>query len=76
VIIAYVRFIKTLHEPKAERIAEKRNNPVSPCRGLLVAPDFEVGSDILKTIVVPTIADLAMLTIIVTIRILSDGVLL
>jgi uncharacterized membrane protein len=66
----FVRFIKTFHEPKAERIAEKRNKSVSPCRGLVVAPDFEVGSDVLKTLVVPTIADLAMLAIIVSIRIL------
>ena len=35
-----------------------------------MAPDFEVGSDVLKTIVVPTIADLAMLAMIVPIRIL------
>jgi uncharacterized membrane protein len=37
---------------------------------MLVAPDFEVGSDILKTMVVPTIADPAMLAIIVSVRIL------
>jgi len=26
--MAFIKFIKTLHEPKAELIAEKRNNPV------------------------------------------------
>jgi uncharacterized membrane protein len=35
-----------------------------------VALDFEVGSDVLKNIVVPTMADLAKLAIIVSIRIL------
>ncbi len=69
-IISRVRFSKTLHEVKAERIAEKRNNPVSPRGGPLVASHFEVGSDILKNIVLPTMANIAMFAIIVSIRIL------
>jgi uncharacterized membrane protein len=38
-------------------------------RGLLLALDFEVGSDILKTVLDPSFAELAILSVIVGIRI-------
>ena len=38
-------------------------------RGLLIALDFEIGSDILKTVLDPSFMELAMLSIIVGIRI-------
>lgn len=38
-------------------------------RGLLLALDFEVGSDILKTILVPSANELSILAVIVGIRI-------
>ena len=38
-------------------------------RSLLLALDFEVGKDILITILVPSITEIAMLAVIVTIRI-------
>jgi uncharacterized membrane protein len=39
-------------------------------RGMLLALDFEVGSDILKTILVPSTTDLTILAVIVSIRII------
>jgi hypothetical protein len=44
--------------PKLSGLLKKKQSGFA-LRGLLVAPDFEVGSDILKNIVVPTMADLA-----------------
>jgi uncharacterized membrane protein len=38
--------------------------------GLLLALDLEVGSDILKTIVVPTTTELVILSVIVALRII------
>lgn len=38
-------------------------------RSLLLALDFEVGKDILITILVPSITEIAMLALVVTIRI-------
>jgi uncharacterized membrane protein len=38
-------------------------------RGLLIALDFEIGSDILKTVLDPSFMELAMLSVIVGIRI-------
>jgi uncharacterized membrane protein len=38
-------------------------------RGLLLALDFEVGSDILKTILVPSVRELTILAVIVEVRI-------
>ncbi len=38
-------------------------------RGLLLALDFEVGSDILKTILVPSVRELTILAVIVGVRI-------
>jgi uncharacterized membrane protein len=38
-------------------------------RGLLMALDFEVGSDILKTVIDPSFTELATLSVIVGIRI-------
>ena len=38
-------------------------------RGMLLALDFEVGSDILKTILVPSANELSILAVVVAIRI-------
>ena len=38
-------------------------------RSLLLALDFEIGSDILKTILIPSITDLTILAVIVAVRI-------
>ena len=42
---------------------------LSLARSLLLALDFEVGSDILKTILVPSITEFSILGVIVTVRI-------
>jgi uncharacterized membrane protein len=39
-------------------------------RGLLLALDFEIGSDILKTILVPSFTELIILGVVVAIRII------
>ena len=39
-------------------------------RGLLLALDFEIGSDILKTILVPSFTELIILAVVVGIRII------
>ncbi len=46
VIMAFIKFIKTVDEPKAERIAERKQSGFA-LAGVLVAPNFGVGSDIL-----------------------------
>ena len=69
VIVALIRVFKTLRHPKAQRDTEREVIRFRLAGGLLLALDFAVGSDILKTIVVPTINELAGLAIIVAIRI-------
>ncbi|MDQ3868402.1 MAG: DUF1622 domain-containing protein, partial [Thermoproteota archaeon] len=41
-------------------------------RGMLLALDFEVGSDILKTILVPSVRELTILSVVVGIRIVLN----
>ena len=69
VIVALIRVSMTLRHPKAQRDTEREAIRFRLAGGLLLALDFAVGSDILKTIVVPTINELAGLAIIVAIRI-------
>jgi uncharacterized membrane protein len=69
VFVALIRvFISMLH-PKSQRDAEKEFIRFRLAGGLLLALDFAVASDILKTIVVPTVNELSILAIIVAIRI-------
>jgi uncharacterized membrane protein len=68
-IIAFISFLKILRKPGKEQTHDKETIRLRLARGLLLALDFEVGSDILKTILVPSVRELSILAIIVGIRI-------
>lgn len=68
-IIALISFLKILTMPTVKQTHEKETIRLRLARGMLLALDFEVGSDILKTILVPGINELAILAVIVGIRI-------
>lgn len=68
-IIAFISFLKILTKSRTVRTHEKETIRLSLARGMILALDFEVGSDILKTILLPGINELAILAVIVAIRI-------
>lgn len=68
-ILALISFFMVLKKPRYEQIHAKEEIRLRLARGLLIALDFQVGSDILKTILVPGIQELAILAVIVGIRI-------
>ncbi len=68
-IIALISFLKILTLSRLKQTHEKETIRLRLARGMLLALDFEVGSDILKTILVPGINELAILAVIVGIRI-------
>ena len=70
VALAFIGFMKTLYRHQK---GAPSNGDVVRFRlagGLLLALDLEVGSDILKTIVVPTTNELIILSVIVALRII------
>jgi uncharacterized membrane protein len=69
-IIGLISFIKILRKPTIEQTQEKETIRLRLARGMLLALDFEVGSDILKTVLVPSFTDLSILAVIVGIRII------
>src|ERR687892_965065 len=68
-ISALIAFLKILRKPIKEQTAEKETIRLRLARGMLLALDFEVGSDILKTILVPSVRELTILAVVVGIRI-------
>jgi uncharacterized membrane protein len=68
-LFALVSFFKILKKTAKEQTQEKETIRLRLARGMLLALDFEVGSDILKTILVPGINELAILAVIVGIRV-------
>jgi uncharacterized membrane protein len=66
---AIVAFFKILPKSPKEQTQEKETIRLRLARGLLLALDFEVGSDILKTILVPSANALSILAVVVGIRI-------
>ncbi len=68
-ILALISFFKTLRKPIKEQTMDKETIRLRLARGMLLALDFEVGSDILKTILVPSVTELTILAVIVGIRI-------
>jgi uncharacterized membrane protein len=68
-IFAFISFLKILRKPAKQQTFDKETIRLRLARGLLLALDFEVGSDILKTILVPSVRELAILAVIVGIRI-------
>ena len=69
VVVALIRVLRSLREPKDQRDKDREAIRFRLAGGLLMGLDFAVGSDILKTIVVPTLNELAILAVIVAIRI-------
>ena len=70
VFAAFYGVLKTLRHARVRRESESKEIRFRLAGGLLLALDFQVGSDILKTIIVPTLNEIAILAIIVAIRII------
>ena len=68
-ISALIAFLSILRKPIREQTADKETIRLRLARGMLLALDFEVGSDILKTILVPSVRELTILAVVVGIRI-------
>jgi uncharacterized membrane protein len=69
-VIAVIGYIKTLsRRQKAKEVSTGDTVRFRLAGGLLLALDLEVGSDILKSIVVPTTNELISLSVIVALRI-------
>lgn len=66
---ALLAFFKILRKTPKEQTQDKETIRLRLARGLLLALDFEVGSDILKTILVPSANELSILAVVVGIRI-------
>ena len=69
IVIALISFLKNLRRTTKDRTLGLETARLGLARSLLLALDFEVGKDILITILVPSITEIAMLAVIVTIRI-------
>ncbi len=67
---ALFAFFKILRKSPKEQTEDKETIRLRLARGLLLALDFEVGSDILKTILVPSASELSILAVVVAIRII------
>ena len=53
--IAFVAFLKILNKPIMDQTMEKETIRLRLARGILLALDFEVASDILKSILIPSV---------------------
>jgi uncharacterized membrane protein len=68
-IMALISFLRILRKSAEEQTRAKETIRLRLARGLLLALDFVVASDILKTIIVPSITELTILAVVVGIRI-------
>jgi uncharacterized membrane protein len=68
-LFALVSFLRVITKSTKEQTHAKETIRLRLARGMLLALDFEVGSDILKTILVPSFNELTILAVIVSIRI-------
>ena len=68
-IFDLISFFKIILKPIKEQTQYKETIRLNLTRGILLALDFEIGSDILKTILIPSVRELAILAVIVGIRI-------
>jgi uncharacterized membrane protein len=68
-LVGLVSFLKILTKSTKEQIQDKETIRLHLARGMLLALDFEVGSDILKTVLVPSLNELSILAVVVGIRI-------
>ncbi|MGB8102563.1 MAG: DUF1622 domain-containing protein [Nitrososphaeraceae archaeon] len=69
ITIAFISSLKILRKPTNERTLAAETIRLSLARALLLVLDFVVASDILKTILVPSLSELSLLAFIVAIRI-------
>ena len=69
ITIAFISALKILRKPTNERTLAAETVRLGLARSLLLVLDFVVASDILKTILVPSITELTLLAFIVAIRI-------
>lgn len=69
-ILAFLSYLKTVRKKTHEQIMQQESIRLRLARGLLFALDFEIGADILKTVLVPSLMDLAILAVVVAIRII------
>lgn len=67
---ALFSFFKILRKSTKEQTTYKETIRLGLARGMLLALDFEVGSDILKTILLPGLNELVTLGVTVAIRII------
>ncbi len=67
-LFGLISFLRVLTKSPKEQTQSKGTIRLRLARGMLLALDFEVGSDILKTILVPSFNELAILAVIVSIR--------
>jgi uncharacterized membrane protein len=68
-LFALISFLKILTKSAIEQTQDKETIRLRLARGMLLALDFEVGSDILKTVLVPSLNGLSILAVVVGIRI-------
>ena len=69
ITIAFISALKILRKPTNERTLAAETVRLSLARSLLLVLDFVVASDILKTILIPSLTELTLLAFIVAIRI-------
>lgn len=69
IIRGFIMFLKILRKSALEQTKEEEGIKHYVGNGLILALDLEVGSDIIKTILTPTVPELLVLAIIVAIRI-------
>ena len=72
VIMALISFLKILKNPIKDQTMDKESIRLRLARGILLALDFEIGSDIIKTMQIPGIKELLILGVIDTIRIVLN----
>jgi uncharacterized membrane protein len=69
-ILAFISYLKIIRKRTHEQINQQESIRLRLARGMLFALDFEIGADILKTVLVPSPTDLAILSVVVAIRII------
>ena len=69
ITLAFISALKILRKPTKERTLAAETVRLGLARALLLVLDFVVASDILKTILVPSLNELTLLAFIVAIRI-------
>jgi uncharacterized membrane protein len=67
--VGLISFLKILTKFTKEQTQDKETIRLSLAREMFLALDFEVGSDMLKTVLVPSLNELSILAVVVGIRI-------